>query len=81
MRKDSAKKDLKAVVLIFITNSPSFPQNGDSPLHIASAMGRRKLARILLESGPDLRMRNQQGETSVDIAERKGHREIAELIR
>ncbi len=44
-------------------------------------MGRRKLARILLEGGPDFTIRNQQKETAGQIAERKGHKEIAELIR
>jgi len=56
-------------------------QNGDTPLHIASAMGRRKLARILLESAPDLDALNQQAETSLRIAERKGHAEIMEIIK
>jgi ankyrin repeat protein len=44
-------------------------------------MGRRKLARILLEAGPDLKALNQQKETSLDIAKRKDHSEIAQLIQ
>ena len=40
-----------------------FFQNGDSPLHIAAAMGRRKLVRILLESPLiDMELKNQQNE-------------------
>ena len=56
-------------------------QNGDSPLHIAAAMGRRKLVRILLEAADiDTAITNQQKETAVEIARRKMHREIAEII-
>ena len=60
-------------------------QNGDTALHIASAMGRKKLVRILLEcsSQPDEACQavNLQRETALDIANRKDYREIAEILR
>ena len=57
-------------------------QNGDSPLHIAAAMGRRKLVKILLESPLlEAELTNQQNETALNIAERKNHQEIATMIR
>jgi ankyrin repeat protein len=34
-------------------------QNGDTALHIAAAMGRRKLTRILLEAGCDKSLKNK----------------------
>lgn len=34
-------------------------QNGDTALHIAAAMGRRKLTKILLESGADQAIKNK----------------------
>ena len=43
-------------------------QNGDTALHIAAAMGRRKLTKILIESGCDIQAKNKQGETSLDIS-------------
>lgn len=49
-------------------------------MHIAAAMGRRKLTRILLEAGCDRSLRNKQGETAKDIARRKNHTEILEII-
>ena len=55
-------------------------QNGDTPLHIASAMGRRKLVRIILESNPDCAIVNQQKETAKDIAVRKGHDDVVEVL-
>lgn len=50
--------------------------NGDTSLHIACAMGRRKLTRILLESGSEKNITNAQGETARDIAIRKKMKEI-----
>lgn len=44
-------------------------------------MGRRKLVRIILESAPDTKILNQQKESSIDIACRKNHLDIAEIIR
>lgn len=45
-------------------------------------MGRRKLVRIILESGAaDASVTNLQKEKCVDIAVRKGHKEIEEMIR
>jgi len=59
-----------------------FFQNGDTPLHIASAMGRRKLVRILMETGrEDLTVKNQQQETPIGIAERKQYTEISAIFQ
>lgn len=56
--------------------------NYDTPLHIACAMGRRKLTRILYEvCGPSgLLLRNAQGETPRDIALRKNLKPIIEIL-
>lgn len=56
--------------------------NGDSPLHIACAMGRRKLTRILFEVGgtSSLKLKNAQGETARDIALRKKLTEIVDFL-
>ena len=56
-------------------------QNGDTALHIASAMGRRKLTRILLEIGINPALRNKQGETALDIALRKNLAEIVSILQ
>jgi ankyrin repeat protein len=39
---------------------PAIFQNGDTSLHIAAAMGRRKLTRLLAECGTDPELRNKQ---------------------
>lgn len=56
--------------------------NYDTPLHIACAMGRRKLTRILYEvCGPSgLLLRNAQGETPRDITIRKNLKPIIEIL-
>lgn len=54
--------------------------NGDTALHIACAMGRRKLTKILLEAGTSLEIKNAQNETPRDIAIRKNLIEIIEIL-
>nr|XP_027221663.1 uncharacterized protein LOC113813804 [Penaeus vannamei] len=56
-------------------------KNGDTALHIAAAMGRRKLTRILLESGADQTIKNKQNETPGDIAKRKEFEQILEILK
>ena len=56
-------------------------QNGDTALHIAAAMGRRKLTKILLESGCDAESKNKQGETSMEISRRKNLVDIINILQ
>ncbi|XP_064081374.1 uncharacterized protein LOC135197985 isoform X1 [Macrobrachium nipponense] len=56
-------------------------KNGDTALHIAAAMGRRKLTRILLESAADQTVKNKQNETPGDIARRKEFDQILEILK
>lgn len=55
-------------------------KNGDTALHIAAAMGRRKLTRILLEADCDKNIRNKQNESAREIALRKDLNEILEIL-
>ena len=64
-------------------------------MHIAAAMGRRKLVRILLESGyttdgdgngsqnaaTNIELLNLQHERAIDIAQRKENKEIVEMLK
>ena len=45
--------------------------HGDTALHIAAAMGKRKLVRILAGAGVEVEARNNQGDTARNIAIRK----------
>ena len=67
------------------TSFTNFPlkclQNGDTSLHISAAMGRRKLTRVLLESGCDREMKNKQSETAAEIAKRKSLAEIVQILK
>ena len=56
-------------------------QNGDTALHIAAAMGRRKLTKILLESACDKDSKNKQGETAIDISRRKNLVDIIAILQ
>ena len=55
-------------------------QNGDTALHIAAALKRRKITKLLCESVIDVNIRNKQNETGVDVARRKEHPEIILII-
>ena len=55
-------------------------QNGDTALHIAAAMGRKKLTKILVEAGTDTNIRNKQNETAYDIGVRKHLSEIVTIL-
>lgn len=58
----------------------SFKQNGDTSLHIAAAFKRRKIAKLLVEGGMNTQLANKQTETATDIARRKEHMSIIEII-
>ncbi|XP_067946022.1 uncharacterized protein [Watersipora subatra] len=55
-------------------------KNGDTALHITAAFKRRKIAKLLIEGGIGHSVRNKQDETAVDIAQRKGHTDIIDII-
>ena len=57
-----------------------FVQNGDTALHIAAALKRRKIAKVMVESTSNFSIRNKQNETAVDVARRKEHPEIIVII-
>ena len=44
-------------------------------------MGRRKLTKILVESGTQPELRNKQAESAADIAVRKNLTEIVNILR
>lgn len=57
----------------------AFNHNHDTPLHLACALGKRKLTKLLIEAGA-MHFRNNQHETSRDIAKRKNLTEILQII-
>lgn len=57
----------------------AFNHNHDTPLHLACALGKRKLTKLLIEAGA-MQFRNNQHETARDIAKRKNLQEILEII-
>ena len=50
------------------------------PLHHASVCGMVDIARLLLEHGASIEVKNKEGETPLDVAEKKGHYEIVKLL-
>uniref|UniRef100_A0A1I8F6S0 Ankyrin repeat domain-containing protein 54 n=1 Tax=Macrostomum lignano TaxID=282301 RepID=A0A1I8F6S0_9PLAT len=54
---------------------------GSSPaLPNTYALRRKKIIKLLLECGAELHHKNNQGETPVDVAKRKGHADVVDLL-
>ena len=51
------------------------------PLHQAARQGHAQVARLLLEAGADPALRDGDGKTPEDLANERGHAEVAELLR
>jgi len=56
-------------------------RRGFTPLHAAAYFNRLEIAKLLIERGADPRIANGESLTPYEYAARRGHAEIAELIR
>lgn len=54
---------------------------GMTPLMAAAEIGARDIARLLIENGADPKLVDEAGETAFDIAMRKGHVDMAGILR
>ena len=54
--------------------------SGGTPLHTAAFTGDRRVLDLLLARGGDASIRNEQGNTAADIANQRGHPEMARLL-
>jgi ankyrin repeat protein len=51
-----------------------------APLHLASFYGKLEVARLLLERGVDIDAEDDEGNTAYQIALKRGHEEITQLL-
>ena len=56
-------------------------KQGDTPLHLAAQNRHAAVAEVLLAAQAPTEAVTVSGETSSDIAQRKGHVEVAALLR
>ena len=56
------------------------PKTGDTLLIAACKEGNFSNVQVILEHNPDLNLKNQVGDTALDVARQKKHREIAEAL-
>ena len=54
---------------------------GVSPLHSAAHNGQKELAKLLIDSGAEINAKMDNGQTPLFMAEEKGFKETAELIK
>ena len=68
--------------LLELGASPNVRQQGGfTPLHEAALRGDAPLVSLLLRHGADPSARNEADESAADLAQRKGHAEIAQSLR
>ena len=56
------------------------PMNGYTALHDAIWQGHVDTARVIIDAGANLALKNHNGETPLQFAKAKGHREIDDMI-
>ena len=54
--------------------------SGNTPLHLASGLGRSAIASLLLAGGADIHALNQEGEAPLDHAKCRSHDDIIHLL-
>ena len=54
--------------------------DGSTGLHHAAATGRIRMAKMLMESGSDIRTLNQKKKTAADVANENGHYHLATIL-
>lgn len=57
------------------------PPSNETPLMLVANNGHDEIAKILLDAGADITVVNSDGETALQIAEMRGHHNIANEIR
>eukprot|EP00438_Fugacium_kawagutii_P011955 Skav219326 [mRNA] locus=scaffold1957:374901:375113:- [translate_table: standard] len=55
-------------------------RDGDTALHYAAAWGRTDVARMLMEAGASLSVRNHQGHRPIDDAVSFGHADLSQVM-
>ena len=55
-------------------------QNNDTPLHVASGMGRTPIVKLLIDKGASVNIKNKNGSTPIHLASQEGHLATARLL-
>ena len=76
---DMAK--LKSLISTDPTLIDAYGPNGKSPLHDAAAEGKNEAVKFLLEKGADPMVKDEDGNTAIDIALGNLHKDTAKLMQ
>ena len=81
----AAGKGNVSVARLLIQNgaevNAKLPYNGFTSLHLAAQNGHEKVAELLIAKEADINAKSMYGETPIDLAMSKEHKELAELLR
>jgi cytohesin len=69
------------VLEVLIANGANVKVGGGRALHYAAFQAHLPSVKVLLANGADVNARNEDGETSLRMAKRRGLRQLADLLR
>lgn len=52
-----------------------------TPLHLAAERGNMEMVKLLIQSKADMALRDNNGNTPLDLAEQNGHEEVAKYLK
>ncbi|MES2511452.1 MAG: ankyrin repeat domain-containing protein [Pseudomonadota bacterium] len=79
----AATKGQLALIRLFLENHAYIDAespNGSTPLMMASMYGTPEAVKLLLDEGADALLRNQQGLTAIEFAQRANRKDVADII-
>ncbi|EQA36241.1 ankyrin repeat protein [Leptospira inadai serovar Lyme str. 10] len=65
---------------IITRKSSNLDKGGNTPLHYATMFGKISTVKILLKHGADKTLRNGDGNTALDIAKKKGYKDLVKIL-
>ncbi len=81
----AAKDGSNEIVMILLEADPESmatqTESGNTPLHFAAGFGTVETVKLLMKHNPPLNTRNNDGETSLQVAQRSGHHDIGTLLQ
>lgn len=80
--KAAMTSDIEALSFILrnIVDMNIYDNNGNTALHVASALGNFEVVNLLLQNNVDITIKNLNGETALDLAVENSHQEIVEML-
>ena len=84
MLKTSSISTVKALIAAKADVNATFPRSnsgGTTALLLSVGLGNREITKLLIDSGADLKAKDNYGDTALSLAEHFGNSDMAELLK